>query len=115
MRKSWPFALAVIAVGGLAGVAIAGRPVPADEFVLGPSVTVPVTDSTTTTGPGNDHGAARQRRRRCDDDNVRVDHVGRDTGNDDHRRGADHDRCCHHDNTRRTTAARPGAARARQR
>jgi hypothetical protein len=40
MSKSWPFALAVIAVGGLAGVAIAGRPVPSDPFVLDPSVTV---------------------------------------------------------------------------
>ena len=49
MRKSWPFALAVIAVGGLAGVAIAGRPVPADPFVLDPSVTVPIPDSSPTT------------------------------------------------------------------
>ena len=49
MRKSWPFALAVIAVGGLAGVAIAGRPVPADPFVLDPSITVPIADSTPTT------------------------------------------------------------------
>ena len=38
MRK-WPFALAVIVVGGLAGVAIAGRPVPSDSFVLDPSIT----------------------------------------------------------------------------
>lgn len=49
MRKSWPFALAVIAVGGLAGVAIAGRPVPADPFVLDPSITVPISGSSTTT------------------------------------------------------------------
>ena len=49
MRKSWPFALAVIAVGGLAGVAIAGRPEPADPFVLDPSITVPVEASSTTT------------------------------------------------------------------
>jgi hypothetical protein len=49
MRKSWPFALAVIVVGGLAGVAIAGRPVPADTFVLDPSITVPAPDSTPTT------------------------------------------------------------------
>jgi hypothetical protein len=49
MRKSWPFALAVIVVGGLAGVAIAGRPVPADPFVLDPSVTVPVVGSTVPT------------------------------------------------------------------
>jgi LytR cell envelope-related transcriptional attenuator len=48
MRKSWPLALAVIAVGGLAGVAIAGRPVPADQFVLDPGITVEIADSTTT-------------------------------------------------------------------
>ncbi len=41
MRKSWPFALAVIAVGGLAGATIAGRPVHTDPFVLEPSITVP--------------------------------------------------------------------------
>ena len=46
MRKSWPFALAVIVVGGLAGVAIAGRPVPSDSFVLDPSITI--ADSTST-------------------------------------------------------------------
>jgi hypothetical protein len=34
MSKSWPFALAVVLIGGLAGVAIAGRPVPGDSFVL---------------------------------------------------------------------------------
>jgi LytR cell envelope-related transcriptional attenuator len=49
MRKSWPFALVVIVVGGLAGVAIAGRPVPNDPFVLDPSITVPIADSTPTT------------------------------------------------------------------
>ena len=56
MRKSWPFALAVIVVGGLAGLAIAGRPVPADQFVLDPANTAvdatdpaPVATSTTTT------------------------------------------------------------------
>ena len=48
MRKSWPFALAVIAVGGLAGIAIAGRPVPADTFVLDPSITVPISNSSTS-------------------------------------------------------------------
>jgi hypothetical protein len=48
MRKSWPVVFIVIIVGALAGVAIAGRPVPADTFVLDPSVTVPldVTPST---------------------------------------------------------------------
>jgi LytR cell envelope-related transcriptional attenuator len=40
MRKSWPFALVVIVVGGLAGVAIAGRPEPGDPFVLDSSITV---------------------------------------------------------------------------
>jgi hypothetical protein len=34
MSKSWPFALAVVLIGGLAGVAIAGRPAPGDPFVL---------------------------------------------------------------------------------
>jgi hypothetical protein len=48
MRKSWPFALVVIVVGGLAGLAIAGRPVPADTFVLDSSITVPLDASTTT-------------------------------------------------------------------
>jgi hypothetical protein len=49
MRKSWPFALAVIAVGGLAGVAIAGRPVPDDPFVLDPGITAPSPDTTPLT------------------------------------------------------------------
>ena len=40
MLKSWPFALAVVVVGGLAGVAIAGRPEPGDPFVLDPSITI---------------------------------------------------------------------------
>ena len=58
MRKSWLFALAVIVVGGLAGLAIAGRPEPADPFVLDPNITVPIsvsstsgTDATTTIAP----------------------------------------------------------------
>ena len=42
MRKSWPFALAVSVVGAFAGLAIAGRPVPSDTFVLDPSATVPL-------------------------------------------------------------------------
>ena len=57
MRKSWPFALAVIVVGAFAGLAIAGRPVPSDTFVLDPSITVPlettpssVISSTTSVG-----------------------------------------------------------------
>ena len=48
MRKSWPFALAVVVVGGLAGVAIAGRPDPADPFVLEPNVTAPIVASSTS-------------------------------------------------------------------
>ena len=51
MRKLWPIALAVIVVGFLAGVAIAGRPTPTDSFVLDPSITVVVSDSTPTTRP----------------------------------------------------------------
>jgi len=50
MRKSWPFVIAVIVVGGLAGVAIAGRPKPADTFVLDPNQTV-VTEPPTSTSP----------------------------------------------------------------
>jgi hypothetical protein len=52
MRKSWPFALVVIVVGGLAGLAIAGRPVPSDPFVLDHSNTVAQsTPSTSVSGP----------------------------------------------------------------
>ena len=58
MRKTWLFALAVVVVGALAGVAIAGRPESVDPFVLDPSVTVPIVTgttseaaSTTTTSP----------------------------------------------------------------
>ena len=48
MRKSWPFALAVIVVGGLAGLAIAGRPVASDPFVLDPTITVPLSQPSTS-------------------------------------------------------------------
>ena len=58
MRKSWPFALAVIAVGGLAGVAIAGRPEPADTFVLDPNITVPI-DAISTSQANTTTTAAR--------------------------------------------------------
>ena len=58
MRKTWLFALAVVVVGALAGVAIAGRPESVDPFVLDPNVTVPIVTgttseaaSTTTTSP----------------------------------------------------------------
>jgi hypothetical protein len=47
MSAPWPLALAVVVAGGLAGVAIAGRPVPSDRFVLDPSITV--AESTTST------------------------------------------------------------------
>ncbi len=50
MRKSWPFALVVIVVGGLAGLAIAGRPVPSDPFVLDPSLTVAEPTPSTSVG-----------------------------------------------------------------
>jgi LytR cell envelope-related transcriptional attenuator len=49
MSKSWPFVLAVIVVGGLAGLAIAGRPVASDSFVLDASVTTRALESTTST------------------------------------------------------------------
>jgi hypothetical protein len=49
MRRSWPFALAVVAVGAVAGVAIAGRPQPSDDFVLDSTVTVAASASTTST------------------------------------------------------------------
>ncbi len=45
MSKSWPFGLAVIVVGGIAGVAVAGHPVPSDPFVLEPSITRPESTS----------------------------------------------------------------------
>jgi hypothetical protein len=45
MRQSWPFALAVIVVGGLAGLAIAGRPEAIDPFVLDPGATLGVSTS----------------------------------------------------------------------
>ena len=48
MRKTWLFALAVVVVGALAGVAIAGRPESVDPFVLDPNVTVPIDASATS-------------------------------------------------------------------
>ena len=50
MRKSWPFALVVIVVGGLAGLAIAGRPVPSDPFVLDPGISVAESAPSTSVG-----------------------------------------------------------------
>jgi LytR cell envelope-related transcriptional attenuator len=47
MPKSWPFTLAVIVVGGLAGLAIAGRPAPGDPFVLDERVTAEATSPPT--------------------------------------------------------------------
>jgi hypothetical protein len=50
MPKSWPFALAVVVVGGLAGLAIAGRPVASDPFVLGPGITSGDSPSSSSVG-----------------------------------------------------------------
>jgi hypothetical protein len=50
MRKTWLFVLAVVVVGALAGVAIAGRPEKVDPFVLDPNVTLPI-DTRTTSEP----------------------------------------------------------------
>ena len=50
MRKSWPFALVVIVIGGLAGLAIAGRPVPSDPFVLDPGITAAESAPSTSAG-----------------------------------------------------------------
>ncbi|HEY4611015.1 MAG TPA: hypothetical protein VIH06_17500, partial [Ilumatobacteraceae bacterium] len=52
MRRSWPFVLAVIAIGAVAGVAIAGRPQPSDGFVLDSAVTVVGSASSTSVVPG---------------------------------------------------------------
>jgi hypothetical protein len=49
MSTSWPIGVAVIVVGGLAGVLIAGRPGPVDSFVLEPSITT--VESPSTSGP----------------------------------------------------------------
>jgi hypothetical protein len=51
MRRSWPFVLAVIAIGAVAGVAIAGRPQPSDGFVLDSAVTVVESPSSTSVVP----------------------------------------------------------------
>ena len=59
MRKSWLLAFAVVVVGGLAGVAIAGRPAPADRFVLDPNITV-VTTFTTTSTAGSTPSTTRE-------------------------------------------------------
>ena len=50
MRKSWPYALVVIVVGGLAGLAIAGRQVPSDPFVLDPGITAAESAPSTSAG-----------------------------------------------------------------
>jgi hypothetical protein len=60
MRKLWPIALAVIVVGFLAGVAIAGRPTPTDSFVLDPSITVVVSDSTASSEPASTEPASTE-------------------------------------------------------
>ena len=48
MRRTWPFLIAVGALGGLAGAAIAGRPHPADTFIIDP-VQVPASSTLVTT------------------------------------------------------------------
>ncbi len=48
MGRSWPFALAVVVVGAIAGAAIAGRPAPTDPFVLDPSITAALPKSSTS-------------------------------------------------------------------
>ena len=60
MRTLWPIALAVIVVGLLAGVAIAGRPTPTDSFVLDSSVIPVVSDSTPTTEPATTEPATTE-------------------------------------------------------
>lgn len=44
MRRTWPYYLAVAVVGGLAGLAVAGRPPASDPFIIDTSTV------TTTTG-----------------------------------------------------------------
>jgi len=51
MHRSWPFVVAVIAVGVGAGAAIAGRPVASDAFVLGAPATTAEPSSPTSTVP----------------------------------------------------------------
>ncbi len=49
MRRTWPFIVAVAAMGGLAGFTIAGRPGPADPFVIVPSEVLATTTASSTT------------------------------------------------------------------
>lgn len=49
MAKTWPFLLGVAVLGAAAGVAIAGRPTPADTFVLDSSATTSTAPAATTT------------------------------------------------------------------
>ena len=111
MRKSWPFALAVIAVGGLAGVAIAGRP---DS--QRPVRARPLHHASRSITDADRPRSRRPRRRRS-----------RQPRSDDHERADHHDRwptrsprrprprslrprrsCGNHDDDRRSVAARPG-------
>lgn len=48
MKRSWLVLVAVIALGSLAGIAIAGRPTPVDTVVINPPSSV---DATTTSTP----------------------------------------------------------------
>ena len=55
MRRTWPFLIAVGALGGLVGVAIAGKPHPADTFIIDPTRLPPsttlISSVTVTTTP----------------------------------------------------------------
>ncbi len=51
MRRTWPYLVAVAAVGGVAGLAVAGRPVPADTFVIESGAAVAASTVLTVTSP----------------------------------------------------------------
>ena len=51
MKRSWLVLVAVIALGGLAGIAIAGRPTPVDTVVINPPSSVDVTTTSTAATP----------------------------------------------------------------
>ena len=51
MKRSWLVLVAVIALGGLAGIAIAGRPTPVDTVVINPPSSVDVTTTSTAAAP----------------------------------------------------------------
>jgi LytR cell envelope-related transcriptional attenuator len=51
MRKSWPYLVAVGALGAIAGLAISGGPTRSDSFVIDPALTLPNTTLPNTTVP----------------------------------------------------------------